>query len=68
VSYTLTCDPDVALLGMSFPNEQDAALAAAEAFTPLPVQQLSRIRDAAATAIKGKGPCWWNADPLAGVD
>ena len=23
--YTLTCDPDVALLGLSFPNEQDAA-------------------------------------------
>ena len=68
VSYTLTCDPDVALLGMSFPNEQDAALAAVEAFSPLPVQELSRLREAAAQAIKGKGPCWWNADPLAGID
>ena len=26
VRYTLTADPDVALLGVSFPNEQDAAL------------------------------------------
>ena len=29
VHYTLTAEPDVALLGMSFPNEQDAAFAAA---------------------------------------
>lgn len=67
VSYTLTCDPDVALLGMSFPNEQDAALAAAEAFTPLGQHELERIRATAAQAIRGKGPCWWNADPLAGT-
>ena len=33
--YTLTLDPDVALLGLSFPNEQDAAFAAARAFRPL---------------------------------
>ena len=31
VRYTLTLDPDVALLGLSFPNEQDAAFAAAAA-------------------------------------
>lgn len=68
VSYTLTCDPDVALLGMSFANEQDAALAAAEAFEPLAPQELARIRDAAALAIRGKGPCWWNPDPNAGTD
>jgi 1-deoxyxylulose-5-phosphate synthase len=68
VSYTLTCDPDVTLLGMSFPNEQDAALAAAEAFSPLPPSELSRIRAAAAHAIRGKGPCWWNSDPLAGTE
>lgn len=67
VSYTLTCDPDVALLGMSFPNEQDAALAAAEAFSPLSTAQLSATRLRAAEAIRGKGPCWWNADPLAGT-
>jgi len=68
VSYTLTCDPDVALLGMSFPNEQDAALAAVAAFTPFSTGELSRVRTAAALAIKGKGPCWWNADPQAGVE
>jgi 1-deoxyxylulose-5-phosphate synthase len=68
VSYTLTHDPDVTLLGMSFPNEQDAALAAVEAFTPLAEAELLRIREAAAVAIRGKGPCWWNPDPYAGVE
>lgn len=68
VSYTLTCDPDVALLGMSFPNEQDAALAAAEAFEPLDGPAMSRIRAEAAVAIRGKGPCWWNPEPLAGTE
>lgn len=68
VSYTLTCDPDVALLGMSFPNEQDAALAAAEAFSPLSAAELGRIRAEAAVAIRGKGPCWWNPEPLAGTE
>lgn len=68
VSYTLTCDPDVALLGMSFPNEQDAALAAAEAFTPLGDAELARLRQVAAQAVRGKGPCWWNSDPLAGTE
>jgi 1-deoxyxylulose-5-phosphate synthase len=68
VSYTLTCDPDVALLGLSFPNEQDAALSAAEAFTPLPPAELARIRETAAQAIRGKGPCWWNPDPHAGTE
>src|SRR5262244_2408724 len=38
--YTLTCDPDVALLGLSDPREQDAAFAAAQAFTtPLDSEQ-----------------------------
>lgn len=68
VSYTLSCDPDVALLGMSFANEQDAALAAAEAFVPLSEPELARVREAAALAIRGKGPCWWNSDPLAGTE
>jgi len=66
VDYTLTCDPDVALLGMSFLNEQDAALAAAEAFSPRPLAELDRIRARAAEAIRGKGPCWWNPAPFAG--
>jgi len=58
--YTLTCDPDVALLGMSFPNEQDAAFAAAGSFSPLPAQRMQRIRERAREAIQGKGDCWWN--------
>jgi aryl-alcohol dehydrogenase-like predicted oxidoreductase len=59
--YTLTLDPDVALLGMSFPNEQDAAMAAAETFnTPLTPAQMEDIRRRAAIAVQGKGPCWWN--------
>lgn len=68
LSYALTYDPDVALLGLSFPNEQDAAFAAAEAFTSLPAAELERIRQAAAAAIQGKGPCWWNPDPHAGTE
>jgi aryl-alcohol dehydrogenase-like predicted oxidoreductase len=68
VNYTLTCDPDVALLGMSFPNEQDAALAAALAFTALSPTEMARVREAAAQAVRGKGPCWWNSDPLAGTE
>lgn len=58
--YTLTLDPDVALLGMSFPNEQDAAFAAARSFRPLTPAQLEDIRNRAATAIQGKGDVWWN--------
>jgi aryl-alcohol dehydrogenase-like predicted oxidoreductase len=58
--YTLTLDPDVALLGLSFPNEQEAAFSAATAFRPLAVSALDGIRRAAATAIEGKGACWWN--------
>lgn len=68
VSYTLSCDPDVALLGLSFPNEQDAALAAAEAFKPLDAAERARVRSAAALAIRGKGPCWWNPEPHAGTE
>ena len=60
VAYTLTLDPDVALLGMSFPNEQDAAFAAAEGFQPLSAAQLQATRARAANAVQGKGPCWWN--------
>jgi len=60
IHYTLTCDPDVALLGMSFPNEQDAAFAAAARFQPLSAARMAEIRAAAARAIEGKGRCWWN--------
>ena len=58
--YTLTCDPDVALLGLSFPNEQDAAFAAARAFEPLTPAAMADLRRRATEAIAGKGPCWWN--------
>ncbi|HEY1190005.1 MAG TPA: aldo/keto reductase [Gemmata sp.] len=61
--YTLTLDPDVALLGLSYPNEQDAAFAAARAFRPLTADQLGDTRRRAADARRDKGPCWWNPDP-----
>lgn len=61
VHYTLTCDPDVALLGLSFPHEQDAAFAATQTFTTaLAPEQMARIRQLAVRAIADKGPCWWN--------
>ena len=63
VHYTLTCDPDVALLGMSFPNEQDAAFAAALSFAPLSAEAMRDIRARAAEAVRGKGECWWNPPP-----
>lgn len=58
--YTLTCDPDVALLGLSFPNEQDAAFAAAKSFRPLSPGRMEEIRRRGAEAVQGKGVCWWN--------
>jgi 1-deoxyxylulose-5-phosphate synthase len=58
--YTLTLDPDVALLGLSFPNEQDAAFAAARAFRPLTSAEMARVQERAAVAIRDKGPVWWN--------
>lgn len=58
--YTMTIDPDVALLGLSFPNEQDAAFAAAKSFRPFSAKQLEDIRQRAAEAVKEKGRIWWN--------
>ena len=58
--YTLTLNPDVALLGMSFPNEQDAVFRAWESFRPLGELELRVIESRAARAIADKGPCWWN--------
>jgi aryl-alcohol dehydrogenase-like predicted oxidoreductase len=61
--YTLTLGPDVALLGMSFPNEQDAAFAAMAGYKgPLPADQMREIRRRAGIAVQGKGRCWWNPD------
>lgn len=61
--YTLTLDPDVALLGLSFPNELDAAVAAAHSFQPLSAAQMEAIRQRARLARKDKGYCWWNPNP-----
>lgn len=58
--YTLTCDPDVALLGMSFPNEQDAAFAAHDTFRARSAAELAEIRVRAAEAIRGKGGSHWD--------
>jgi hypothetical protein len=58
--YTLTLDPDVTLLGLSFPNEQDAAFAAAESFRPLTPDALANIRERARVAMEHKGAVWWN--------
>ena len=67
VHYTLTCDPDVTLLGLSDPDEQDAAFTAAQAFTaPLDSAQMATIRQLAMAAVAHKGPCRWNpSEPLA---
>jgi aryl-alcohol dehydrogenase-like predicted oxidoreductase len=63
LSYTLSYDPDVALLGLSFDNEQEAAFEAARSFRALGPDELSEIRERARLAIAGKGPCWWNPEP-----
>jgi aryl-alcohol dehydrogenase-like predicted oxidoreductase len=60
--YTLTLDPDVTLLGLSYPNEQDAAFRAFEEFRPLEKEQLKEIEGRAVQAIAGKGRCWWNPE------
>jgi aryl-alcohol dehydrogenase-like predicted oxidoreductase len=65
VHYTLTLNPDVALLGLSFPNEQDDAFAAAQSFEPLSDERMAEIRRRAIEARREKGPCWWNPDPAA---
>ena len=61
--YTLTLDPDVALLGLSFENEQDRAFAAARSFAPLGAAAMDDVRRRAVEARRDKGPCWWNPDP-----
>ena len=63
VHYTLTLDPDVALLGLSFQNEQEAAFAAAKSYQPLIDQEMEQIRELAISARMDKGPCWWNPEP-----
>jgi 1-deoxyxylulose-5-phosphate synthase len=63
--YTMTLDPDVALLGLSYPNEQDQAFRAARSFAPLDPTQMHDIAHRATDARQDKGPCWWNPDPQA---
>jgi 1-deoxyxylulose-5-phosphate synthase len=63
IHYTLTLDPGVALLGLSFPNEQDEAFAAARTFTPLSAERMADVAQRAVEARREKGPCWWNPDP-----
>ena len=58
--YTLTINPGVTLLGMSFPNEQDAVFRAYEEFHPLAAERMKEIEALAVEAIQGKGNCWWN--------
>jgi len=62
LAYTLTLDPDVTLLGLSSPSEQDQAFAAAEQAQPLLPSERARLRERAAEAIRGKGRVWWNPD------
>jgi 1-deoxyxylulose-5-phosphate synthase len=64
--YTLTQDPDVALLGLSFEHEQDAAWAAADAFVPMTPEEEKDARFAAWEAVKDKGEVWWNPPPALG--
>jgi aryl-alcohol dehydrogenase-like predicted oxidoreductase len=69
--YTLSCEPDVALCGLSFPNEQDAAFAAMRSFRgAMDAGWMADVRRRALEAIRGKGPCWWNPNPLehAGIE
>jgi 1-deoxyxylulose-5-phosphate synthase len=60
VHYTLTLDPDVMLMGLSHPNEQDAALHAAAGFRALDAASLRSVRERAREAIQDKGAVWWN--------
>ncbi|MHB1157115.1 MAG: aldo/keto reductase [Phycisphaerales bacterium] len=60
--FTLTVDPDVALLGMSFPNEQDAAFEAAKRFEPMTDARMKSVQAEADVAIQNKGRIWWNPE------
>lgn len=60
VRYTLTLDPDVALLGLSVPSEQDAALSAAAGFAPFSAAELRDVERRAIEAIEGKGGRHWD--------
>lgn len=59
VRYTLSLDPDVALLGLSNAAEQDAAFAALERATPMDEAERADVRQRAAARIAAR-PTWWN--------
>jgi aryl-alcohol dehydrogenase-like predicted oxidoreductase len=65
LDYTLTVDPDVALLGLSSNEDQDQSFEAARVFRPLRAKEMAAIEERAAVARQGKGACWWNPDPRA---
>ncbi|MGC3999498.1 MAG: aldo/keto reductase [Anaeromyxobacter sp.] len=65
VRYALTLDPDVALLGLSFENEQEAAFDAAARAAPMSTVELEALRARALEAARGKGKVWW--DPTGAV-
>jgi 1-deoxyxylulose-5-phosphate synthase len=60
LDYTLSCDPDVALVGLSTSEEQDQMFEAARNFTLQDPAAMRTIEQRAAAAVAGKGPCWWN--------
>lgn len=61
VRYTLSIDPDVALLGLSTPEEQDEAFAAVRVHArALEEGELGAIRVRARHAIAAKGDVWWD--------
>lgn len=60
VRCALTYDPDVMLLGLSNPAEQDEAFAAAARFSPMSPEEVADVRRRATEAIHGKGQIWWN--------
>jgi hypothetical protein len=53
-------DPDVALFGMSFPDEQDAALAAVSRARRSRGTNARRCAGGQPKPSRGKGICWWN--------
>jgi len=63
VRAALTYDADVALLGLSTREEQDAAFEAVARFSPLSAAELRDVRRRAAEAVRGKGVVWWDPPP-----
>ncbi|MBI3723340.1 aldo/keto reductase, partial [bacterium] len=64
VRYTLSLDPDVALLGMSTPAEVEVALGAAAGARDVTALEQHETRAWARRELEGKGPFWWNPEPL----